>query len=41
MLFANHLAVSFVIVHSECYSTLRATEVRRLKTALWSMRGWC
>jgi hypothetical protein len=20
---------------------LRATEVRRLKTALWSMRGWC
>jgi hypothetical protein len=23
------------------YSTLRATEVRRLKTALWSMKGWC
>ena len=22
-------------------STLRATEVRRLKTALWSMKGWC
>jgi len=22
-------------------STLRATEVRRLKTALWPMRGWC
>jgi len=23
------------------YSTLGATEVRRLKTALWSMKGWC